>query len=141
VHFDGVKPELEVPASVSKTKRRRFVDLSETALAWIGAYRRAGGKTQGPLVPFTPAVLRTKRREAMKATGIRWIKQGMRHTFCSAWLAVHHDVNRLVLMSGHDDPDTMWRHYHRGMREKEAARFWAILPPATDKIVAFQAGA
>jgi integrase len=139
VHFDGVKPEVEVPASVSKTHRRRFVDLSETALAWIGAYCKAGGKTEGPIVPFTPAVLRAKRRQACAATGIRWIKQGMRHTFCSAWLAVNHDVNRLVLMSGHDDPDTMWRHYHRGMREKEAAKFWAILPPTHAKIIAFQA--
>lgn len=141
VHFDGAKPEVEIPANVSKTKRRRFVDLNETALAWIGAYRQAGGKTEGQLVPFTPNVLRDRRREAMKATGIKWIQQGMRHTFCSAWLAAHHDINRLVLMSGHDDPDTMWRFYHRGMREKEASKFWAIMPEKTGNIIAFQAGA
>jgi len=110
-------------------------------LAWVNAYRQAGGKTEGALIPFTPAVLRTKRREALKATGIRWIQQGMRHTFCSAWLAINHDVNRLVLLSGHNNPETMWRFYHRGMREKEAARFWAFVPPSVNKIVAFQAGA
>jgi integrase len=37
VHLTG-KPEVEIPASVSKTRRRRFVDLSENALAWLEAY-------------------------------------------------------------------------------------------------------
>jgi hypothetical protein len=100
-----------------------------------------GGVTQGKVIPFTPAVLRKKRRAALKATGIKWIQQGMRHTFCSAWLAKHHDVNRLVLLSGHDDPDTLWRFYHRGMNEREAASFWAIVPEKTGKVIAFQAGA
>ena len=143
VHFDGAKPEVEIPPGISKTKRRRFVDLNETALAWINAYRQIGGVAQGKLIPFTEAVLRKKRRAACRATGIKWIQQGMRHSFCSAWLARHHDVNRLVLMSGHDDPDTMWRFYHRGMSQKEASKYWAIFPPEADasKIVAFQASA
>jgi hypothetical protein len=58
-----------------------------------------------------------------------WPQQGMRHTFCSCWLAVNHDVNRLVLMSGHDSVDTMWRAYHAGIPKNEAKRFWAIKPP------------
>jgi integrase len=143
VHFRGPKPEVEIPPSASKTRRRRFVDLNESAIAWIDAYRRTGATTEGPLIPYSPAVLRQKRREALAITKIKWIQQGMRHSFCSAWLAKYHDVNRLVVMSGHDDPDTMWRFYHRGMSEKEANKYWAILPPEADarKIVAFQAGA
>jgi integrase len=39
VHLVG-KSEVEIPPSVSKTKRRRFVDLSENALAWLEEYRR-----------------------------------------------------------------------------------------------------
>jgi integrase len=143
VHFDGAKPEVEIPPGVSKTKRRRFVDLNETVLAWINAYRQNGGATEGRLITSTPAVLRKKRRAALKATRVKWIQQGMRHSFCSAWLARHHDVNQLVLMSGHDDPETMWRFYHRGMSQKEASKYWAVRPPVTDtnKIVEFQANA
>jgi hypothetical protein len=33
-----------------------------------------------------------------------WIHQGMRHTFCSCWLAKYEDVNKLLLMSGHSSP-------------------------------------
>jgi hypothetical protein len=35
----------------------------------------------------------------------RWPNQGMRHSYCSYWLALHKDVNELVLQSGHKDPD------------------------------------
>ena len=52
----------------------------------------------------------------------------MRHTYCSNWLAKHTDINKLVLQSGHDSVDTMWRHYHRGTTEAEAKKFWAIRP-------------
>jgi integrase len=139
VHFGGVKPELEIPPGASKTRRRRFVDLSENAIKWLEVYQKLGGRMEGPLVPYTPAVLRKRRRDALQATGIKWIQQGMRHTFCSAWLARYHDVNRLLLMSGHDDPETLWRFYHRGMTEKEATKFWAIVPLNAEKIVAFHA--
>jgi integrase len=36
--------------------------------------------------------------------GKEWVPQGMRHTFCSCWLAKHEDVNKLLLMSGHTSP-------------------------------------
>ena len=66
----------------------------------------------------------------------------MRHTFCSNWLAFHKDVNELVLQSGHDSVDTMWRNYHKGVTEKEAKRFWAILPPrGTENVIPFATSA
>jgi hypothetical protein len=52
----------------------------------------------------------------------------MRHTYCSNWLAKHKDINKLVLQSGHDSVDTMWRHYHRGTTEADAKKFWVIRP-------------
>ena len=55
------------------------------------------------------------------------------------WLAVHKDVNKLVLMSGHDSVDTMWRAYHAGVPEAEAKKFWAIVPPTpAGNIVPFE---
>jgi len=66
------------------------------------------------------------------------VHQGMRHTFCSNWLALHKDINKLVLLSGHDSVDTMWRCYHRGVTETDAQKFWAITPPRTaNNVVAF----
>jgi hypothetical protein len=63
----------------------------------------------------------------------------MRHSFCSYWLIIHKDINQLVLLSGHDNVDTMWRHYHKGATKADAAKFWAILPPKeSGNIVPFQ---
>jgi len=63
------------------------------------------------------------------AVASRSIQQGMRHTYCSNWLAMHQDVNKLVLQSGHDSAETMWKHYHRGTTKADARKFWAIVPP------------
>jgi hypothetical protein len=45
-------------------------------------------------------------------------------------------------MSGHDSPDTLWRHYFKGTTELDAEQFWAIRPPkrkGARKIVPFAA--
>jgi len=97
----------------------------------------------GAVVPFSKNILRKKRRAnwlASAVEGARWIQQGMRHTFCSNWLAVHRDINELVLQSGHDNVETMWRRYHRGTKKSVAEKFWEIKPQVVDtsKIVPFQ---
>jgi hypothetical protein len=129
---------------VSKTNRRRFPRLSANAQSWLEAYRTRGGGFEGKIVPFTPNVLRKKRRANWSAAAdekAKWIQQGMHHTFCSNWLALHKDVNELVLQSEHDSVDTMWRNYHKGVTEKEAKKFWAIRPPeGVENVITFAAG-
>jgi integrase len=123
--------QIVIRPSVAKTQRRRFVDISENAIAWIDAYQNGGGVTGGKITPLVKSTLTKRRRELQTKAGItRWIQQGMRHSYCSYWLAMHQDVNKLVLQSGHTDADTMWRHYHRGVTKAEAEKFWAITPPS-----------
>ena len=144
VHFADPTPQIVVRPEVSKTRRRRFVDLSANAVLWIRAYIAKGGATEGKVVPLRRGNLRGRRLVAQEAIGLeKWIHQGMRHSYCSYWLAKHKDVNSLVLQSGHDDPDTMWENYHRGTTLADAEKFWGIAPPAelTDKIVAFASAA
>jgi integrase len=126
-----------IRSEASKTRRRRFPDLSENAKSWLLAYQARGGSRIGKIVTYNESELRTHRTKNWKVSGmVKWIPQGMRHTYCSNWLAVHKDVNKLVLQSGHDSVDTMWRHYHRGSPEADALAFWAITPPETeDKII------
>lgn len=115
---------------VSKTDRRRFIDLSDNAMEWLKAYAGCGGQTTGLTNTYSLSELRGHRERNRKAAGItKWTQQAMRHSYCSNWLALHKDINRLVLMSGHDSVDTMWRNYHRGTPKTEAETFWAIKPP------------
>jgi integrase len=141
VMLDDGHPQVVIRPAVSKTNRRRFVDISENAIAWLEAYRLAGGPMTGPIVTMSEDTLAAHRKTNRQAAGVtRWVQQGMRHTFCSNWLALHKDVNKLVLMSGHDSPDTMWRHYHKGVSLAEAKAFWGIRPPVLPaKVVEFKA--
>ena len=115
--------------AVSKTKRRRFIELSENAIAWLEAYRQRGGRCEGPIVTCNEHTLYARRQQNQEAAGItHWPNSAMRHSYCSYWLAMHKDINKLVLQSGHTSVDTMWRHYHRGTTEAEAKKFWGIMP-------------
>lgn len=143
VEWDDIKlaeSTIVIRPEVSKTNRRRFPKISANAAVWIEAYRQHGGAFEGAVAPYSDSELREHRKANWKAAGIaKWIQQGMRHTFCSNWLAMHKDVNELVLQSGHDSVDTMWRNYHKGVTEAEAAKFWAIMPPQPERnIVAFE---
>jgi integrase len=153
--FTGIRPEeirlmnwsdIDVPSrgitirpEVSKTRKRRFPDLSENAVAWIESYRLAGGKVDGPITMLGEDALFAHRQKNRLAAGVsHWPNSAMRHSFCSYWLAKYKDVNRLVLLTGHDSPDTMWEHYHRGVTEAEAEKFWAIMPPVeSENVIAF----
>jgi integrase len=145
--FTGIRPEeirlmdwrdIDIPTraitirpEVSKTRKRRFPELSENAVAWLEAYRRAGGVTEGPITSLGEDALFAHRQKNRLAAGVtHWPHSAMRHSFCSFWMAKHKDVNRLVLLSGHDSPDTMWENYHRGVTEGEAEKFWSIRPVA-----------
>jgi integrase len=146
--FCGIRPEGELErlewsdvrlaektvvlrAEITKTKRKRFVDLSDNAIAWLTEYQARGGRITGPVAPWTPQIRRKKHRTSYKAVGVKkWIQQGARHSYCSYWLATHRDANKLVLQSGHTDANTMWTRYHQGVTKAEAEAFWSILPPA-----------
>ena len=131
---DLVDRVVVIRPDVSKTKRRRFIDLSPNAVEWLNQYRARGGSIVGNVVQLSAQQLRTALRSNKRAAGIaQWPQQALRHSFCSYWLAMHKDINGLVLLSGHDDPDTMWRHYHRGTPGAEAKRFWSIVPPVTSE--------
>jgi integrase len=129
---DLAAKEITVPAEVSKTNTRRFPTLSDNAVAWLQAYIRAGGKTEGKLVNLKEDALYAHRQKNRAAAGItRWPQDAMRHSFASFWLAKHKDVNRLRELMGHEgNTATLWRHYYRGATEAEAEKFWSIMPPA-----------
>ena len=78
----------------------------------------------------TPAVnLRTNLREIRHAAGLtEWTQDVMRHSYASYWLAQHGDINQLTLQMGHENPDMLWKHYHKASKKKDAALYWAITP-------------
>jgi integrase len=120
-----------LPAAITKTKRKRFIDLSDNAIAWLREYQARGGNMIGLVAPFNKTLLRNKHRANYHGAHVKkWIPQGARHSFASYWMAAHgNDVDRLVVLSGHDNKQTLWKHYYRACTKSEALKFWGILPP------------
>jgi len=89
---------------------------------------------EGPVVKLSGSQIQTRRLTLRKSVGVDvWPNSGMRHNFCSCHLAKFKDQNSLCLQSGHDDPDTMYKHYYKAIIEKEADRFWSIYPPKQEE--------
>lgn len=130
---------VRLPAAITKKRRLRFIDLSANAISWLEAYKRCGGNVEGSVMPFTADELRDHHRANwLRVVGAdkdgnakrRWIQQGMRHSYCSYWLALHNDIDRLVLQSGHESKEVMWRSYYRAATKAQAEKFWSIEPKA-----------
>ena len=148
---DGELPKLEwsdidldakqitLRAEITKKRRKRWVDLSDNAVAWLRRYHDNGGSTAGRVVRFSASELRSHHRDNWsRVVGVnkkgkpkrRWIQQGMRHSFCSYWLvANNNDVDTLVVQSGHESKDVLWNSYYAAATKQEATEFWSILPP------------
>jgi integrase len=127
VHLDKRK-HVVIPATISKTRKYREVDLSPNAIAWLREYKARGGQMEGKVVPWEHENLRKHRKASAERIKVQWIQDGMRHTFASYWLPIHHDVDRLMGQMGHIDPATFSRHYHAGVPRADAKKFWAIRP-------------
>jgi integrase len=125
VHLDEGKPEIVVSAALSKTRRRRFVDISPNCVEWLKA---AGVPMVGRVCPYSESHLGKRRKQNRSQAGVPMIPDALRHTYCSAWLAMHGDVNRLLIQSGHTSTSILFRHYYRAMPKDQAEAFWSIRP-------------
>ena len=148
--WEAKEHQLKLRAAITKRSRTRFVDVAPNAFAWLFEYRRRGGSVIGRVAPFTQDELRRRHRanwarvvgvNLAGRTNVAWIKQGMRHSFCSYWLVAHdNDTDTLVIQSGHEDKKVMWESYYRATTKAKARAFWSVRPPRTrGKVIPFAA--
>jgi integrase len=126
-HIDLLERHIEITSAVSKTGRRRIIEMEPNLAAWLNQYIAKGGKTTGGVTPSSN--LRNRLREIRNAAGLtKWEQDVMRHSYASYWLAEHSDINRLTLQMGHESADMLWKHYHKASKRKDAETYWKITP-------------
>lgn len=126
-HIDLAERHIEITAQVSKTGRRRIIDMTPTLHTWLTHFISTGGTMAGNVTPKRG--LRKRLRKIREAAGLTaWIQDVMRHSYASYWLAEHGDINRLTLNMGHESADMLWKHYNRAAKKKDASSFWQIAP-------------
>jgi len=117
---------LMIDAQQTKTASRRVIPLPENAIAWIA-----------PLMP-SAASGRISRHdhpdyqgehfaETAQALGISWVRNGLRHSWCSYRLAVIKNA-ALTAHEGGNSPQILHRHYNELVTESEAKSWFNVRP-------------
>ncbi|GAA5139247.1 hypothetical protein GCM10023213_19620 [Prosthecobacter algae] len=138
-----------VAGSQAKTRRRRIVDLSENAVAWLKASGlKLEGKITGKWWDGRWRVFRSKlgwdagnsgdglsrneRKKARKdpepAPFGRWPHNALRHTYASMHYAMHQNEAQLQTQMGHESAAMLHRHYRALKTKTDASKFWALKP-------------
>ena len=122
--------EVTLLGKQTKTRRKRFVDMSENCIAWMMI-----GSTL-PIVDVQhkwEKLLATAKKEMN--INRRWPHDCLRHSYCSYHLAFHENAAKTALQAGHTE-DVLFDHYRKPIKKSEAAKFWNIFPEKTEELAA-----
>jgi integrase len=139
-NIDLVERSIEMSAEQTKKGRRRSAEINATLFGWLQWYVARYGIQSGPVSAWSSIwSVRVPMRKLHRAAQITLKANALRHSFASYHLAVHGDIDALVIALGHrGSPAVLWEHYHRAVKKSAARAFWMITPQtvAREKIVA-----
>ena len=126
---------LIVGSEVAKKRSRRVVEINDALAAWLGLCARPAGR----VCDFREDQLMFHIRQLVKAAGVTWKKNGLRHSFATYHLALHGDPVKTAFQCG-NSPVVIHNHYKGLAGKNEVAKFWALRPAADadGKIVPMQ---
>ena len=108
---------IEITAANAKCRKRRLVNVLPNLKEWL------------KVSPNTPLKNKRRRKLALiKAAGISWAHDIMRHSYASYHLAHFSSADKTALELGHRDTNMLFRHYRQLVTREEAEKFWAIRP-------------
>lgn len=126
INFESKRIRI-VPA-VAKKRRQRFITMTDNLIEWLISYRQKSGPVAIPLMTYRRGVAKV-----ISTSGVKWVHNGMRHTFASCHLAKFQDMKRLVIEMGHaDKADVLYGHYLDLVTPEDADRYWNIRPADED---------
>jgi integrase len=152
--FAGIRPDLEdgelvkltwdmvrlkdkqliIPSHVSKTGKRRVIEMEDNLVAWLNFYVAKRCKAEGikevtgEIVPRIN--LRKRMRLLRELAGIEWEQDITRHSFASYHLPHFQNLLRCVDAMGHSDSGMIEKHYRASVPKDTAAAYWKITPQA-----------
>lgn len=113
---------IECEASMTKTRQRRLVPITDNLRAWLAPIARANGKV----------VLHSNIGDASmvhaRKCSVKWKRNALRHSYISYRLASMPDTARVALECG-NSPDIIFKHYRELVLPEEAAAWFGIFPP------------
>lgn len=143
--FAGIRPEelmrltwadidlraglVRVPAASSKTRKLRYVKMSDNLKAWL----RVASEKQIHTINHKRKFNRVRKLAGVPAE--KWPHDAMRHSFASYHLAKHGAQDATATQLGHADATMLFSNYRQLVKPADAKRFWAIKPKTSAKII------
>ncbi len=113
----------------AKSRRRRVVDISVNACAWLRRADRTGAICPDNFQERWKALRRDCGWTARGGDGARpWPHDGMRHTYATMHYAMHQDERLLQAQMGHESDEMLHRHYRALATKVDAVKFWKLRP-------------
>ena len=135
VLLEDESPRLELPGSVTKSGRRRSVQLRAAPLGWLRWWISTKGEQKGRIAEPAGEPLRKRIRAIYRGAmvdeenPIKRIQDGLRKSFAS-YLARAETKDAAIKELGHSGGELLDRHYRSDVTVADASAFWAILPEA-----------
>ena len=115
---------IHVPKGIAKTRRERHVTIEDNLLQWLTPYRKDAG-----LVAPDGQKWRSRLDNVVKKAEVKWLHNGMRHSFASYHVAKYQDSAKTAFQLGHGrDTDMLEDHYKQLRTPEEAEQYWNIRP-------------
>jgi integrase len=115
---------IECDASMTKTRSRRLVPISDNLRAWLEPIALPQGRIVRHF-DMGSAICEYSRRWI----GLTWRRNALRHSYISYRLALVPDTARVALECG-NSPDMIFKHYRELVLPAQAEQWFKILPPA-----------
>jgi integrase len=123
IHLDGRQPFVELPSEVTKTNRRRLIELQPNAVAWLAQAAGEGVSRLG----IGPRAYRKHLTQAAKTAKIGWEENLLRHSFGSYRLAVLKNAAQVAEEMG-NSANVVRTHYMNLVRPESVAAYWNVKP-------------
>ena len=122
--------DIIVPAAIAKTGRKRKITMNENLREWLAPYRLKSG----PIFNKSP---RKRIAKLVKASGVKWKRNGLRHSFGSYRMEQTKNEGQVALEMG-NSPKVVKDHYFEIVDERAARDYRNLKPLPQDdrKIVA-----
>lgn len=123
---------LDVRAGIAKSARSRFFKMESNLIEWLEPYAGCTGRVW----KGTHDTYKNTRKAIRKAAGIRWVDNGLRHSFASYHLALYQNQNQLADLLGHVNSKLIFSNYRAVVKiPGEGTKYFSIRPKESDKII------
>jgi integrase len=121
---------ITVAAGKAKTRSRRLVPILPTLRAWLATYAERRGKVW----PDSDRARKRARREMLKASGVKWKDNALRHSFISYRLAEIQNAAQVSLEAG-NSPAMVFAFYRELVKPSDAVKWFAVKPDAPANVL------